>query len=433
MKKNVFIQSTLILILGGFITKILGFVIRIIYTRIIGEAGVSLYSIVMPTYSLLLTIATLSLPVAISKLVSENKNRSLKILSNATIITLFLNILIITFTILFSKTIAYKLLNEPRSYYLIIAMSLTFPFVSISSILKGYFYGKQKMVPHTLSNIVEQVVRIFLIIYILPYLMTKNIIYAVVGLILTNIASELASILTFLFFLPKKFTITKKELKADAGTMKDIFAISLPSVSSRIIGNIGFFFEPIILTNILLLCGYTSSYVIKEYGIYNAYSISILTIPSFFIMAISSSLLPEITKFFQRKNMLMVKRRVKQALVISFILGLFFSTGFYLYRDVILNVIYKTTSGSNYIKILAPFFVLFYLEGPLISALQAMDKSTITMFITLFGIVVKLLVLALLSLCHIGIYSLVISEIVNIFVVVFLNFLALKKVLRTCK
>ena len=54
MKKNLFIKSTLILILSGFLTKILGFIIKVIYTRIIGEYGISLYSIAVPTYSLLL-------------------------------------------------------------------------------------------------------------------------------------------------------------------------------------------------------------------------------------------------------------------------------------------------------------------------------------------------------------------------------------------
>ena len=59
-----------------------------------------------------------------------------------------------------SKFIAVNLLKEPRAEILLIAMSLTFPFVSISSIIKGYFYGKQKMIPHTVSNVIEQIVRI---------------------------------------------------------------------------------------------------------------------------------------------------------------------------------------------------------------------------------------------------------------------------------
>ena len=67
--KNIFIKSTIILILGGIVTKILGFVIRIAYTRIVGTEVIGLYSLVTPTYSLLITIATLALPTTISKLI----------------------------------------------------------------------------------------------------------------------------------------------------------------------------------------------------------------------------------------------------------------------------------------------------------------------------------------------------------------------------
>lgn len=427
MKNNKFLTATFILMIGGLITKILGFIIRIIYTRMVGNEAIALYSLVMPTYSLLLTIATLSLPIVISKLISEHKYKSLKILSSATIITLILNLVVIIIIYFTKDFIAITLLNDERCSILLMSMALTFPFVSISSILKGYFYGKQKMVPHTISNIIEQIVRLLLLYLIIPPLVTKGITASVVGLILLSIASELASILTFLFFLPKKFTITKKDFKPDLKTTKDILNISLPTVSSRLIGNIGFFFEPIILTNVLLLSGYSMNFILTEYGAYNAYSISLLAMPSFFIQAISSSLLPEISRFYYQKNILMVKRRFKQALILSLIVGLIFSGLIYISRDYLLETLYNTLNGSNYIRILAPFFVLFYLEGPLQSVLQAIGQAKTCMFITFVAIIAKLASMALLSLCHIGMYSLVIAEIIDIIIVVLMSYIAIKK------
>jgi len=413
--------------LGGFITKILGFIIRIIYTRMVGEDAISLYSLVMPTYSLLLTIATFSLPVVISKMVSENKTKSIKILSSASLIAIILNILVITFIYFTKDFIATKLLNDARASILLMAMALTFPFISISSVLKGYFFGKQNMIPNTISNIIEQIVRILLIYLIIPYLVTINITVSVMGLILISIATEISSILTFLVFLPKKVTINKKDIKPNIETTKEILNISLPTVSSRLIGNIGFFFEPIILTNILLYMGYSMSYILTEYGAYNAYSISLLTMPSFFIQAISSSLLPEISRFYYVKNMKMVKRRIKQALIISFITGIVFSGAIYIFRDYLLNTLYNTLNGSNYIRLLAPFFVLFYIEGPLASVLQAIGKFKTCMLITLIATIIKTITITLFCFFNIGMYALVISEIINIIIVVSLLFKAIKK------
>lgn len=425
MKKNLFIKSTLILILSGFLTKMLGFIIKVVYTRIIGEYGISLFTIATPTYSLLLTISTLAIPISISKLVSENKGRSIRILTSATFLILSINFLLILIIFLTKNFIATNLLKEPLASPILMAFALTLPFVSISAVLKGYFAGKQNMVPHATSNILEQIVRLIIIVTILPILMKKSVMYAVLGLILLTILSEISSIIVFLFFLPKHINYKTNLLPSKKHT-KDILNISLPTVSSRIIGNIGYFLEPIILTNLLLFSGYTNAYILREYGAYNAYSLALLTMPGFFIAAISTSLLPEISKFHGERNSSMVKRRIKQSLLFALLIGTFFSFIIFTFRDKLLFTLYNTTNGSDYIKILAPFFVLFYLEGVLTSALQALGHAKITMNITLWGVILKLLVMAILSLCHIGIYSLVIAEIINILFVVLINFKYLK-------
>lgn len=425
MKKNLFIKSTLILILSGFLTKMLGFIIKVVYTRIIGEYGISLFTIATPTYSLLLTISTLAIPISISKLVSENKGRSIRILTSATFLILSINFLLILIIFLTKDFIATNLLKEPLASPILMAFALTLPFVSISAVLKGYFAGKQNMVPHATSNILEQIVRLIIIVTILPILMKKSVMYAVLGLILLTILSEISSIIVFLFFLPKHINYKTNLLPSKKHT-KDILNISLPTVSSRIIGNIGYFLEAIILTNLLLFSGYTNAYILREYGAYNAYSLALLTMPGFFIAAISTSLLPEISKFHGERNSSMVKRRIKQSLLFALLIGTFFSFIIFTFRDKLLFTLYNTTNGSDYIKILAPFFVLFYLEGVLTSALQALGHAKITMNITLWGVILKLLVMAILSLCHIGIYSLVIAEIINILFVVLINFKYLK-------
>lgn len=429
--KNKFLTSTIVLILGGFVTRILGFIIKIIYTRIILEEGVGLHSLVMPTYSLLITIATLAMPLAISKLVAEEKTRSIKIISSSVLIIIVVNVLLLITMFFSSEFIALHLLKNESTYLLLLACTITLPFVSLSSIVKGYFFGKQRMVPYALSNSLEQVVRLILIVCFLPYFVNISILAAVAALILFNIVSETASIIVFLFFIPKKAIITKKDLKPNIHTIKEVLNVSLPTVSSRFIGNIGFFFEPILLTNILLLVGYSSEFILLEYGAYNAYSIGLLTMPSFFVAAISNALIPEVSKFYQKRNGAMLKRRFHQAIFISFVLGVIFSIFIFLFKEPLLWILYHTKSGIDYIKVLAPFFVLFYLESPLISMLQGLGMAKFTMKITFIGVILKNLVLAIFSFFRIGIYGLIISEIVNIIFVVGTNLYKIKKVMSS--
>ena len=79
--KNKFIKSTIILIIGGGITKLLAMVIKIFLTRAIGDDGIGLYMMVLPTFNLFITLCSLSLSTSISKLISERRKSKQIVLS----------------------------------------------------------------------------------------------------------------------------------------------------------------------------------------------------------------------------------------------------------------------------------------------------------------------------------------------------------------
>lgn len=428
IRKNKFIASTFILMLSGLSTKVLGLIIKVIFTRIVGSTTISLYTIVMPTYSLILTIGTFAMPTTIAKLIAQKNSK--KVLNKALKIIVLLNISIILIMFLSSRFIAGTLLKEPNAYYLLIAMALTLPFSSIACIFKGYFYGIQKNYPHVLSNTIEQIIRLILILTVIPKLIEYSYVHAAVGLILTFLFTEGASIITFSFCMNKDDLKTMFSFKNNNFDSKEILSLSVPSVSSRIIGNICYFFEPIILTNILLFKGYSNSFILSEYGAYNAYAISTLTIPSFFINAISLALIPEISKYNEEGNILYIKKRLKEGIFFSFIIGLFSTFIIYIFRYRLLLFLYKTTLGVDYIKYLAPFFILFYFENIFASFMQAIGKAKITLRITVVSSIIKLVSLASLSFLKIGIYSLLISEIINILFVVSINYFYIHSYLK---
>lgn len=416
--KNAFIKSTIILMIGSLITKLLGFVIKIIFTRIIGE-GINLYSLIMPTYSLLIAITQLGLPYAVSAIMARNNYRGIKIFSSIIPIALLFNIIVIVSVFLFAPFLANTLLKNSDAYYPIISICFILPFTTISGILKGYYFGKQNMLPNAISNIFEQITRLVLLLTLIPFLMRYNIIVAVSGYIIISAASELVQIVIYLFFAPKNLKFTLHDIKPSYEVATSIFGISIPNVSGRLIGNICYFFEPIILTNLLLFVGYSSGFILSEYGTYNAYVIPTLTMPSFITLALNTTLIPEISKNYKDKKH--VKKRLIQSLSFSFLIGLIFCIYIFFQGDFILSIIYATDKGGEYLKFLSLFFPLFYLEGPLVSTLQGLNMSAYTMKVTLIGCIIKLLSMAILCLFSIGIYALIISEIIDIFIVIYLN------------
>ena len=428
MIKNKFIKGTIILIIGGFITKVLGMIIKIVTTRYIGDDGIGLYMLIMPTFLLFLNICQLGFPVAISKLVAEEQKSSKKIIFSSLFISFILNAFLLIIVLLISPVIT-KLLHEKRVLYPLMAIGFVLPFVSISGIIRGYFFGKEKMIAHITSNIFEQVIRLLLIITITPILLKHSLEVAVTGLVLTNIISELTSIIILIFFLPKKISIKKEDIKPDKVIIKDVLDISVPTTSSRLIGSFGYFLEPIIITFILLKVGYSNNFIVTEYGVITGYVMPLLMIPSFFTQAIASALIPVISKGYLRKHIIYVKNKIKQGELISLTIGIAITIVIMIWPSELLKIVFNTEMGSNYLRLMAPFYIVYYLQVPLIASLQAMNKAREAMMSTIIGVTTKIGLMVILSTFKIGMYGFIIAGIANVFIVTTYDYIKVKRAL----
>lgn len=412
--KSKFIKSTIVLIIGGAITKLMAMIIKIFLTRSVGDNGIGLYMMVMPTFNLFITLSTMSLPTSISKVVAEGK-RGKKVVLSLIPVSILYNIILMFLLILLAPVIANKLLNNPDTYLPIMGISFTLPFICMSSILKGYFYGNERMVPYIISNIVEQIVRLIFIIFMIPRLMTYGINIAVLWVVLINIFSEFSSIICLILFVPSK-KIKIADLKLDKEIFKDVLNISLNATGSRFIGSISYFLEPIILTFVLLRCGFSNQFITKSYGIITGYVFPMLLIPSFFTMAISTSLLPVISSGLSKGKVRYAKKKLRQAVTLSLIIGVFFTLIFLAIPDILLKFIYNTDEGVNYIRIVAPLFLMHYIQGPLTAYMQGAQMAKEAMLGTLKGAIIKNILLIILPI-FMGIWGFVVASIVNIFFV----------------
>lgn len=423
--KNKFVMGTIILLTGGFFSKFLGFVLKIIITRQIGTEGIGLYSLVMPTFGLFISIATFSYPVAISKIISARGKSSKKAIFSIIPISIILNLFTLLIIFLISKPLANIFLKDQRLYIPLLSIGFTLPFIGLSSIIKGYYWGKQRMGIYILSNIVEQIVRIIVLIFLIPKVIKVSLVLTISLIIVVNVLSETSSIIVMLLGLPKGVKITKEDLRPSKEYIKDIMNICVPSTSSKIVGSISHFLEPIVLINVLSYVGYSNNYIVTEYGIVNGYSLALLLIPQFFTMSISTSLIPELSKSYSIEDIKNCKKRLFQITGLSLMIGAFSTGIIFAVPEYFLNLIYNTNLGANYIRVLAPFFLLYFINTPLASAMQALDMSKDEMQITLLTSFVKLFLLTLLAFLKIGMYSLIISTIITL---IYSTYLHIKKV-----
>lgn len=429
MKKETFIKSTIILMIGGFITKLLGMIIKIVMSRLMGSEGIGLYMLVLPTFSLFIGLGQFGLPIALSKMVAEDRRNNKKLFSSLLITSLVINIFLIIFLILFAPILTNKLLQEERSYLPILAMAVVIPLTSTSSIVRSYFFGKQRMFPHVFSNCLEDIVRLILMFILIPLFLPKGLEITVTVVILSNVISELTSILVLFFFLPKNTSYRLEEFHIKKSYIKDALDISIPTTLSRLIGSIGYFLEPIILTTALKYSGYSSNFILNQYGILQGYVLPLVLLPSFFTLAISQALLPVIAKAISNKEIVYTKNKIRQAIILSLFIGIPATILFVTMPNFFLQVMYHTNQGSLYLKVLAPICLFQYIQAPLAFSLDAMGRSKDNLKATIFGTIIRTITLLSFSLLKIGLWGYIISTSIHVIFVTIYNYYQVKKYL----
>lgn len=412
-KNNILIKNIFILLVSGAIAKVIGMLGKIIYTRQAGVNVVSLYSLITPTFMLIISICQFSFPISISKLAAENKHDNKKLLISAYALGFIINIIVMILILIFAKTIA-NLLHNQILFKAIIAIIFILPLITISSIQRGFLHGKENMLPGAVTNITEEIIKIILIIMVFPLAVAKSNICAVIAIILFNLITESSSIIIMRKSI-KKY-VKKEKVKVDKTIIKDITKISLPTTLIRLISSVGFFLEPILLTYVLVKGGYAPNYITLEYGIISSYIVPLLSMPSFFSTGIASALLPNITKAYANKKYQEFNGKLLKLIILSIVVGMLCLSLIMLFPNKILEFIYGVDFGVNYIYLIGPFFLLLYIQPALSAGVQAMGKTSKLFYVSLTSTILKYSVLFISGTLGFGMNSLVFSIITGIIV-----------------
>lgn len=433
MRKQNFIQGTIFLIIIMAIIKVLGLINRFFIARLLTPDGFAVYMLVMPTFLLLISLSQLGFPISITKLVSENTvhktltNKS--ILLSATKITIINSTFLITLLILSARFLSYNLLHDERAYYPLLGFIFLIPLVAFSSILKSYLHGLHIITIPAYAQLFEQIARIGFSIILVVVLMPYGITYAVAGSIVAISIGELAAIIYMLIRLLNRKTIRYllKPMPKKMDPTRDILRISLPATGNRLVGTVTHFFEPIIFVSAMLALGIGSSYTTRLYGQISGYVISTLTVPTFVVLAISTTLLPVISEAHAAGKTEKIALYFNQSIFLSYLVGAIYLIIIMVFPKEIMKILFGTTEGSHFLTMMAPIFVLYYFEHPLQQTLYAIDQGKIYLVTTLFCNTLKLAMIYLLvSHRSFHVYGLIISIGINILLITLISYLALK-------
>lgn len=312
MTKKSFITGAIILMAAGFIVRILGFIYRIYLSNLIGAEGMGLFQLIMPLYSLIVLTLTSGISIAVSKMIASELARShivnvRRITKLALLVVFFAGIIVSVTLLIFSNFISATILKDSRTYYSLIIMVPCIPLIAAASAIKGYFYGIQQVTPTAISQIVEQIVRIAVVILMASYFVNISMQFACALATLGMAAGEIANLAILLFiykyqkikplYTRSRFGFLRKRL-----ILKDLFKISVPVSFNRFITSIMSAIEFILIPRRLISGGMSFHSSLAEYGRLTGMAMPLIFFPALVTSSLATTLVPAISEAISLKN-----------------------------------------------------------------------------------------------------------------------------------
>lgn len=444
--KQSFLKGTLILVAAGIVNRILGFVPRITLPRVIGAEGVGLYQLGYPFLIVILTVITGGIPLAVAKLIAEaesegNEAKTRSVLKAAMALSVALGILFTSICYAAARWITAHLLTDQRVYYTFLSMSPIILVVSVAAVYRGYFQGRQNMIPTALSQTVETVVRIVTVLLFAYLMLPYGLEYAAAGAMLGVLAGEVSGmlIMLLLYWTTKhNYQVYSKASigstphhKGGISALKRMIRISVPVTASKLVGSFSYLFESILISQSLAIAGVATGVATAQYGALQGMIIPVLLLPSALTFSLSVSLVPSLSEAAARKDMRTIHKRLHQSLRLVLVTGAPFAVIMYVLADPLCYYLYRESEVGVMLKMMAPIALFIYFQAPLQAALQALDKPGTALINTLAGAVVKLvLIYALATKPQLGILGAVMAININIVTVTVLHWNAVSRYLK---
>ena len=449
IKKDTLKRGIVALLISQILIKMMGLVYKLYLTNRenFGDTGNAIYSAGFQIYALLLTFSSTGVPNAISKLVSErlaigDSRGAYKIFKIALYTFAVLGLIGTIMLFLGAKVIATKWLEIPEAEYCLIALSPSIFFVSVTSVFRGYFNGKEKLSVTAKSQSIEQLLKTtitIILVEIVANLSKENIVLmAGVANLATTVATFFSLFYIYLYYISQKGMIGQ-EIKSSVNyiptrirktikkILKESMPISLSSLVSSFNKNIDLFTIVRSLKNFM-----TEEEAKIQYGILSGKIDTICMLPFSFNVPFVTAMVPDIAKSNAKGKSEEVRKKINKFLKISIIIGVTSTLGIMIFSNLILNILFpNANNGAEILRINSISIIFSLIAQTLNGILQGIGKINVPAISFFIGMIFKLIVnMILVKNPYIGINGAVIGNIICNLIVCIIDGIVLKKALK---
>lgn len=450
---NFLVQGT-ILAAAAIIAKVIGMVYRIPLSRILGDEGYAYYGTANEIYMILLMISTFSLPLAVSKMVSEKvhlgqwKNAQ-RIFSCAMKFAVICGAVMSILCFALADVITGNIMKIGNAAYGLRVLSLAIFIFAVTGVLRGFFQGHETMIPTATSQVVEQIVHAVVSIVLAVIMMRRasggdssyTAAIGAAGATAGTVFGVLVALIMLLFVYGSFRKTYQKRIKNDPMKTLDsdkmiyttIVLTILPVVLSTLIYNISPSLDQGIFNNILAGQGYTSEQYNAIYGIYLGKFRVLMNVPLALASSLAPSVVPTLTAAMVDRNFKEARFKVRSTMRYTMILTIPCAVGMAALAKPIMALVYDDwrmlpagimQAGSLMIVL----FAISTLSTAVLQGMGYMKEPVINSFLSLVIHVIALVIM--LKQFRLNIYGVVYANTLFAFLICVFNGFSIRRHLR---
>lgn len=403
-------KSVSILGIAGILCKLIGVLFSIPLNMISSKVATDFY-LVYPTYTLLLTISSAGLPVAVSRLVAgflaRNDPRNAKNTFKFALFTLFVIGFFFSLIMVILNPVLVNMVGVEETsggYY---AIAPCVMIVCVLSAFRGLFQGQQNMVPTAVSQLMEQIGKVALSLPLAALGLKNSVAAGAAGALLGITLSESLALVYMViryYRRRREFDMLRQDPERTAEPPRKLltrlFFISVPITISACIIPFSQFIDSAMMIKRMVSAGLDPEVAHASYGLFTSVVIRLINIPTALALAVSMSLVPAISACKAREDDVALKRETNTGMRYAFLIGFPCSVGMSVLARQIVTFFYgsvsdftpdKLTLASELLTFSAMTVVLFTVVQATSSILQGLRKQRIPMYTMIIGVAVKIM------------------------------------------
>jgi len=441
-KNNLVIQSS-ILAIASIIVRILGMLYRIPLYRIVGDEGMGFSGFTYEIYQVLLLISSNGIPLAVSLLVSSRLARQeykgvQRILQGALIFAAIIGGAVSLLTFVGADWLAKAIFSMEEVAPSLKVIAPTVVISAVMGVFRGYFQGKNSMMPTAVSQIIEGILNAVVSVVAAYFLIIKGSAYGAAGSTLGTCIGALGSliflVIVYQLYKPTVMRVVKRDRTSKhmpLGSVLQLIAVTMiPLILSSSIYQIVGILDSSLYSHILNNLGYNSKTISSMYGVYSGQYKQLINVPLGITAAIGVALIPSITAANTLEHKNGVHSKINEIIRLTMIIAIPCFVGLAILSESIMQMIFNPSTGlSGELLMLGSITVVTYSFSTVTnSVLQGLNKLKVPIINSGVALVIHtVFVVFLLYFSDLNIYALIFGNLIFSFVVCVLNVISLYK------